>query len=87
MRHRKLARSGGTPGCLQACQEEVQSVVGLDSSALQGMNFCCPVILSSSIVMNSSVRNLTQSFSFIVMMFSGVSSLTFLIMEKKSWLK
>ena len=71
MRHRKLARSGGTPGCLQACQEEDQSVAGLDSSALQGINFCCPVSLSSSIVMNSSVRNLTQSFSFIVIIFRG----------------
>ena len=35
-------------------------------------------------VMYSSVRYLTQSFSFILMMFRGVSFLAFLIMEKNS---
>ena len=84
MRHMKLARSGGTPACLQAAQDSDQSVVGLESSALQGLKCCCLDSFSVSIVMYSSVRSLTKSFSFMVMMLSGVSSFAFLMMEKKS---
>ena len=63
--HRKLASSGGTPGCLQAAQDRDQSVAGLASSALQGMTCLWSFSAVGSMVMNSSVRNLVQSFSAI----------------------
>ena len=65
MRQRKLASSGGTPGCLQAFQDRDQSVVGLASSALHGISSLELLPVGGSIIMKSSVRSLVQSFSLI----------------------
>ena len=81
--HRKLAKSGGMPGCLHADQHLVQSVVGLARSALHGVNCCWPESDTAVIVRKSSVRGLVQSFSAMVTMLRGVSSLTFLIVPEK----
>ena len=81
---RKLAKSGGRPGCLQADQHLGQSVAGLANSALHGVNCCWPVSDTTVMVRKSSVSSLVQSFSAMVTMLRGVSSLTFLMMEKKS---
>ena len=81
---RKLAKSGGIPGCLQAAQHLGQSVDGLASSALHGVNCCWPVSDTAVMVTDSSVRSLVHSLSPILMIFRGVSSLAFLMMEKTS---
>ena len=81
MSQRKLARSGGIPGCLQAAQHLVQSVLGLATSTLQGVNCCWPESDTDSMVTKSSVRSLVQSFSLMVITLRGVSSLTLLMME------
>ena len=86
-RQRKLAKTGGIPGCLHAAQAKDQSVSGLASSALQGRNCWCPVLALLVMVTYSSVRSLTQSLSVILMMLRGVSSFVLLITEKNSWLK
>ena len=64
--HRKLAKSGGMPGCLQADQHLVQSVVGLATSALHGVKCFGSSSESVTMVMQSSVSSLVQSFSFII---------------------
>ena len=77
---RKLARSGGIPGCLQFSQDISQSVAGLALSALHGVNNFSPVPLSVLvIVILFSVSSLLQSFSVIFRMFSTDASLTSLI--------
>ena len=60
---------------------------GLASSALQGVKCLCSVSGLVVIVRQSSVRSLDQSFSVIVTMLSGDSSLTFLMIEKRSGVK
>ena len=84
MRQRKLARTGETPGCLHAAQESDQSVEGEASSALQGVNCLSRESKSGIIVRKSSVSSLVQSFSVMVTMFKGVSSLSFFIVANSS---
>ena len=82
--HRKEAMSGGMPGCLHRDQDRFQSVVGLASSDLQGLNWLELVAWSSSIVMKSSVSVLVQSLSVIVRILKGYFLFTSLMMWKKS---
>ena len=81
---RKDARSGGTPGCLQIDQEIGQSVSGLSSSDLHFLISLLFLSMLGSMVMYSSVNNLDQSFSVMVMMLMEDSSWTFFTMENIS---
>ena len=69
--HKKEAMSGGMPGCLHNVQDKVQSVVGLASSDLHGLNWLELVAWLSSMVMKSSVSVLFQSLSVMVMILRG----------------
>ena len=79
----KLVSSLSRPFSLTSCQVRSQSVVGLANSALQGMY---SMVWSARVYMVklSSTKSLVHWLIVMVITFSGDSSFTLLIVEKKS---